>query len=264
MKCREARDLVLERQGRPLPAGTGAVLDAHLAICPACSRVDRAERALTDVLAARLPRGRAPASLVQRVGQLASRPATTSSGSRRRSGRWAWIGGGIAAGAFLVAIGIATGRLLGTRGASTLEAEAVNDHLRVLVAQHPLEIEGGGTHQVKPWFEGKLDFSPVVPDLGGAGVVLRGGAVGYFHDRRAALVQYQLRAHLVTLVIFQSDGLPLAGSPHVTKGDRGFHVALWRTGALGYALVADVDPAELERVAARVALAAADVSPAAR
>ena len=43
-----------------------------------------------------------------------------------------------------------------------LVAEAVNDHLRVLTSQHPLDIESGDVHQVKPWFEGRLDFAPVV------------------------------------------------------------------------------------------------------
>jgi anti-sigma factor RsiW len=128
----------------------------------------------------------------------------------------------------------------------------VNDHLRLLAAQRPLEIESGGTHQVKPWFEGRLDFAPVVPDLAGSGLELRGGAVGYFLDRRAALVQYRLRAHLVTLIAFPPDGLPLEDAPRLTRGERGFHAVLWRSGPLGYALVADVDPRELLRIAAEV------------
>jgi anti-sigma factor RsiW len=132
------------------------------------------------------------------------------------------------------------------------EIEAVNDHLRMLVAQRPLEIESAGTHQVKPWFEGRLDFAPVVPDLTPSGLELRGGAVGYFLDRRAALVQYRLRAHLVTLIAFRPDDLPLEEVPRVSRGDRGFHAVLWRSGPVGHALVADVDPRELERVAAEV------------
>ena len=54
---------------------------------------------------------------------------------------------------------------------------AVNDHLRVLASQHPLDIESGGIHQVKPWFEGRLDFAPVVSFLGDEEFPLRGGAV---------------------------------------------------------------------------------------
>jgi anti-sigma factor RsiW len=139
------------------------------------------------------------------------------------------------------------------RGDRALGLEAVDDHLRLLMAQRPLEIESGGLHQVKPWFEGRLDFAPVVPDLSPLGLTLRGGAVGYFHDRRAAVLQYQLRAHLVTLLVFRADGLALPAAPRLAAPDRGFRAVLWRAGPLGYALVADVDPRELERVAAEAA-----------
>jgi anti-sigma factor RsiW len=254
VRCEEARDLVLERQGGPLEATAGRALEAHLASCPACTGVERAERALTDLLASRLPRDRAPAALVRRVARLAPDPVEAAPGAGR-SPRWAWIGGALAAAASVATIAIWTGRGGETPALSPLEAEAVNDHLRLLVAQHPLEIESGGPHQVKPWFEGKLDFAPVVPDLGGAGLALRGGAVGYFHDRRAAIVQYQLRAHLVTLVVFPAEGLALPEAPRASPADRGFHAVLWRAGPLGYALVADVDPKELERVAAVAAIA---------
>jgi anti-sigma factor RsiW len=32
---------------------------------------------------------------------------------------------------------------------------------------------------------------------------------------------------------------------------RGFHIALWRSGELGYALVSDADPVELRELASR-------------
>jgi anti-sigma factor RsiW len=41
-------------------------------------------------------------------------------------------------------------------------------------------------------------------------------------------------------------------APRAAVGARGFHAVLWRTGPLGYALVADIDPRELEHVAGEV------------
>ena len=91
---------------------------------------------------------------------------------------------------------------------AVLTSEVVNDHLRVLASQHPVEVESGGSHQVKPWFEGKLDFAPVVPALDGTDVRLRGGSVGYVFDRKAAVLVYQLRLHVVTLLVFRAEGSP--------------------------------------------------------
>jgi anti-sigma factor RsiW len=144
---------------------------------------------------------------------------------------------------------------------SILVTEAVNDHLRVLYAEHPIEIESGGIHQVKPWFSGRLDFAPSVAFDGDADFSLEGGAVGYFIDRKAATFVFKRRLHTISVFVFRAEGLPWPasgaqpagpGHPEVTTR-RGFHVVLFRTEELGYALVSDVDAAELVRLGAKIA-----------
>jgi len=137
----------------------------------------------------------------------------------------------------------------------------VGDHLRLLVSQRPVEVESGGPHQVKPWFEGRLDFAPEVPLPEVADLRLRGGSVGWLLDRRAALLQYTLRLHRVTLLAYRSEGLAPAGAlavgpePARVVPLRGFGVAAWRAGELEYALVSDVNPPELLSLAQAMALA---------
>jgi anti-sigma factor RsiW len=142
-----------------------------------------------------------------------------------------------------------------------LMEEAVNDHLRVLYAEHPIEIASGGIHQVKPWFAGRLDFAPVLSFSGDDEFPLEGGAIGLFVDRKAATFLFKHRLHSASLFVFRSEGLhwPLradasAGAlPASSAGLRGFNVLLWREGDLGYALVSDMDRSALERLAAKVA-----------
>jgi len=144
---------------------------------------------------------------------------------------------------------------------ASLVAEAVNDHLRVLSSQHPLDIESGGLHQVKPWFEGRLDFAPVVAFEGDAEFPLRGGAVGYFRDRKAAVFVYARRLHPISLLVFRAEGLAwptreltrIGSVEAYTTAERGFNVIMWRTRELGYALVSDVDARDLRQLAARMA-----------
>jgi anti-sigma factor RsiW len=140
-------------------------------------------------------------------------------------------------------------------------AEAVNDHLRILSSQHPLDIENGGMHQVKPWFEGRLDFAPVVRFLGDQDLPLQGGAVGYYLDRKAAVFVFHRRLHTVSLFVFRADGLPWPtrglqrigrAQAHVSAA-RGFNLVLWREGELGYALVSDVDMLEVTHLAEKLA-----------
>ena len=129
-------------------------------------------------------------------------------------------------------------------------AEAVNDHLRVLTSQHPLDVANSDFHQVKPWFEGRLDFAPAVAFEGDADFPLKGGAVGYFRDRKAAVFVYARRLHPITLLVARAEGL--AWPSRETTVERGFTVIMWRSGELGYALVSDVDARELEQLATRI------------
>ncbi|HEX2439800.1 MAG TPA: hypothetical protein VHT71_15935 [Methylomirabilota bacterium] len=142
----------------------------------------------------------------------------------------------------------------GSGGREALVAEAVNDHLRVLASARPLEIENAGLHQVKPWFEGRLDFAPVVAFEGDAEFELRGGAVGYFMDRKAAVLVYGYRLHLISLLVFRADGLRWPGgeATPVTAHERGFSVVMWRERGLGYALTSDVEAARIATLAARL------------
>ena len=145
--------------------------------------------------------------------------------------------------------------------AAQLVAEAVNDHVRLLISPQPLEVRSGGIHQVRPWFTGRVDFAPVVAFEGDGEFALQGGAVAYFLDRKAAVLVYGYRLHTISLLVFRADGLrwPRHGGTRVGSVDayadaaRGFNALLWRHGDLGYALVSDVEPATLRALAARLA-----------
>jgi anti-sigma factor RsiW len=239
MDCREARTRLIDRRRGTLEGASRTALDAHLADCEACRHESAADALLSEVLEERLPRHRAPASL-----------------RRSLEARW---DPAMAAGAVLAVLVLFVWR--GRPSDDLMLTEAVNDHLRVLYSEHPVEVESGGIHQVKPWFEGRVDFAPVVPFAGDDDFPLQGGAVAYFLDRKAATFVFKRRLHLITLFVFRADGLPWPAVATHPVGDargtlassRGFHVLLWRKGDLGYALVSDVDVKDLDTLGGRVA-----------
>ncbi len=251
MTCEEARLLLVDVHAGGRPAEEAPALRDHLGGCPACAALGREERALSDLLEATLPRPAAPERLRRALEeQVARAEARAAPPPGAAPWRWAWPTLAAAASAAALALWIAP-RGPAPPAPEALAEEAVNDHLRALVAPGP-GVESGGPHQVRPWFEGRLDFAPPVPDLEAAGLRLRGGSLGYFRDRRAAVVHYQLRLHQVTLLVFPAADLPLPDRPGAAETTRGFHAVLWRQGALGLALVSDADPRELERLAGLV------------
>jgi anti-sigma factor RsiW len=253
--CGAVRADLRDGQRARLDDARRAALAAHLATCAACAHEDAAERALTDALAQRLPARPASVALRERLARAAvERP--------RSPWRRVLVPALVAAMALLVVTPLVVSeRTAALREARTaaMVGEAVADHLQVIQAQRPLEIESGGVHQVRPWFEGRLDFAPVVAFAGDAEVPLRGGALAYFLDRKAAAFVYGLRRHTVTLFVFRPDGLPWPerGLERVDDTDlyrtqqRGFTVVLWRREGLGYALVSDADPGEVRQIATR-------------
>jgi anti-sigma factor RsiW len=244
-----------------LTAERDAAIAAHLATCDACRNADSVEAALDDTLA-RLPRHAAPLSLERRLAALV--PAEPEPPPRRR---WTRRAAPSLMGAFAgAALALLSVRALNPSAfhsflpSAALADEGVNDHLRVVSSTHPVEIESGGIHQVKPWFTGRVDFAPRVAFTGDADFQLVGGSVGYFRDRKAATFVFRRNLHTISLFVFRADGLqwPKKNQSigrldlHVTV-DRGFSVLLWRDGELGYCLVSDLNRAELEQLASKIA-----------
>jgi len=214
---------------------------------------DDADRELSRVLEQRLARLRAPEGLRR---SLEARWGGAPAG--RAPSRFA-PASVVAAAAALALLVVMAWRVRAPDDA--MVTEAVNDHLRVLYSEHPIEIESGGIHQVKPWFEGRVDFAPVVPFAGDDDFPLQGGSVAYFLDRKAATFVFKRRLHLITLFVFRAEGMPWPAVATLSVGNvrgtqesaRGFHALLWRKGDLGYALVSDADPKDLEVLAGKVA-----------
>jgi anti-sigma factor RsiW len=258
MNCDDVRPELHDYVRRRLGPTAQARIASHVQECAACDGAKRTERALDELLEYRLPRHAAPAALRKRLALLTHGADEV----RRPPARWTRaVAPALAASFAAVALGMLLQRGPSSAALATLTAEAVNDHLRVLATQHPVDVESGGRHQVKPWFEGRLDFAPVVPAPEDGDLRLRGGAVGYVFDRKAAILVYNLRLHAITLLVVRPEGLPWPDEgggqirPAVfhESSTRGFNVVSWRSGGLGYLLVSDVNQSELRDAAAQLA-----------
>jgi anti-sigma factor RsiW len=255
MTCEDARGLLLDAQRGRLAPDVRVQMDAHVQTCAACLHEEAAEQLLTETLESRLPQHAAPVALKRKLA--AEWPLVAPEPCAWQRWRRSLVPVLAVAAALLMVVPLYDERARG----SVMVAEAVNDHLRILSSHHPLDIENGGMHQVKPWFEGRLDFAPVVRLLGDHDVPLRGGAVGYYLDRKAAVFVFHRRLHTVSLLVFRADGLPwptrglqrIGRAQAQISASRGFNLVLWREGELGYVLVSDLDMPEVTHLAEKVA-----------
>ena len=215
-------------------------LEDHLADCPDCAQQVESFRALRATFAASELRYGASEALRTRLTQAldkAERPPVRER-ERRSLPWWNWA-------AAVVCLLIAVGGLLlysGNRRDETVARELVSDHVRSLMATHLTDVLTSDQHTVKPWFTGKLDFSPRVRDLSADGFELIGGRLDYVDAHSAAAIVYQRRKHVINLFTWPAKNGD--ESPHTTA-EQGFNLIEWTQDGMYYCAVSDLNQQEL-------------------
>jgi anti-sigma factor RsiW len=235
--CEEARRLVHAYVDGELDVVRSLVVEAHLSSCVACARGEASLRALRAAFSNGALYHEAPAALEGRV-RAAVRDARRKEGGRSFAlGRYGW-GGAAAAAVLLVAIFLRGVLPTGPPAGDLTAREVVDDHLRSLTANYLTDVLSSNQHTVKPWFDGRLNFTPPVEDLGAEGFPLVGGRLDYLDNRPVAAVVYRRRQHIINLFIspaeHAADALPVGQ----VRG--GYNIIHWTESGMGYWAVSSV------------------------
>ena len=119
-----------------------------------------------------------------------------------------------------------------------LAADIVSAHIRSLTGTHLLDVPSSDHHTVKPWFNGKLDFSPEVKDV--EGFPLLGGRLEYLEGHPSAALIYGRHNHVINLFTW-----PSARAGVVEETRNGYHVESWSSGGMAFWVVSDLNEGEL-------------------
>jgi len=111
------------------------------------------------------------------------------------------------------------------------------------MASHMLDVVSTDQHTVKPWFNGKLDFSPPVKDLAAQEFPLIGGRLDYIGGRSVAALVFQRHKHIINLFIWPTQEKD--AEPAAVAELQGYNVIHWSTAGMTFWTVSDLNQKEL-------------------
>ena len=219
--------------------------EQHIGQCAACSKALADQQAIQVAMKADSLYFKAPEILRARLR--ASLKKQASAGNVLFP--WRWL-----AAAACVALFTGLGFLLArftfaTSGHEQLTQEVASAHIRSLQAGHIVDVPSTDRHEVKPWFNGKLDFSPPTPDLDKEGFFLVGGRLDYLDGRPVAALVYRCRQHLINVFIWPNSGTESGDIQRETR--QGYHLIHWSKAGMNHWIASDLNPTELNELAQR-------------
>jgi anti-sigma factor RsiW len=242
VNCEEFADLLHPFADGELDLVRSLAVERHQEACLACAAALKELQALRGALAEPALYHRAPAALRDRV-RASLRPA----GRARAAARpfpWRWLA--VAASlAFVTTLTWAALRGLPWPSADERVAqEVVASHVRALMLPgRDVDVASSDQHTVKPWFSGRLTFSPPVKKLEGEGFDLVGGRLDYLDQQKVAALVYKRRSHVINLFVWPAADRSARPPRRLTT--QGYHVISWSEGDLTYWAVSDLNEAEL-------------------
>jgi anti-sigma factor (TIGR02949 family) len=242
MTCEVVKPLLSAYMDGEIDSVRRSVIESHLAGCPSCmTELDTLER-LRDTIRARGRLYEAPSHLRDQL-RFTLRSSEYLEPAQRRTNWTLW--GSVAAGLLLVTLGSAPFLVNARNHRQLIAEELLSAHERALLGRG-VDVVSSDRHTVKPWFNGKLPFSPPVVDLAQDGFPLEGGRLDYAGGHPVAVLVYRRRLHSIDVFVWPSAN---EDAPPRHFDRNGYHELSWTKSGFVFTAISDLNTAELETFA---------------
>jgi len=242
MNCNEAQNLINGYVDGELDLVRNMETDRHLKECALCTQHYKNHQVLRDQIKDGALYFKAPANLERQI-QASLRKGAKAAGRPRPLPKW-WFNIAAPMAAAAVVVLALVPFLRGPSANDLLAREVVSSHVRSLMAGHLEEVPSSDQHTVKPWFAGKLNFSPPVEDLVQQGFPLLGGRLDYLDDKPVAALIYRRNKHFINLFIWPSGSDSNVKTKAMSR--QGYNLFHWTQSGMTYWVASDLNSTELQ------------------
>ena len=239
MNCPEAQSLLSPHLDSELDLLRSLDLERHLQICPDCRRRSQLTKAARAAVREHATYFAAPDPLREKItATLPSTKPTTATP--------AWLNLSAAFALLAIVTWSVYSNLPMTGLDGRVADEVIAGHVRALMANHLTDIASSDRHTVKPWFNGKIDFSPPVVDLSIQGFPLIGGRLDYVANHTAAALVYRHDRHLINLFIWPAPAGEASDARALERN--GYNIIHWTIAGMRYWAVSDLNSTNLKKL----------------
>jgi anti-sigma factor (TIGR02949 family) len=245
MDCTNAQTLLDTYLDGELDPVRNLEIEEHLHGCMGCSESYSNRQVIRRGLKTESLYFKAPTDLQKRIQRSVRQAARVETPSRWFSPSWIKMAAPMGAAALVVLLLIPF--IKGSSSDELLTQDIVASHIRSLMVNHLADVPSTDEHTVKPWFNGKIDFSPPVSDLAKEGFPLVGGRLDYLDNRPVAALVYQRDKHVINVFIWPSNKSAQISAP--IKTQQGYHVIHWASAGVNFWVVSDLEASQLAKFA---------------
>jgi len=243
MDCTNAQTLLDGYLDGELDPVRNLEIEEHLHGCTRCSLSYSDRQVIRGGLKTESLYFKAPADLQKRIQRSVRQAAKAEAPTRWLSWSWLRVAAPLAAAALVVLMLVPF--FGGPSSDELLTQDVVASHIRSLMVNHLADVRSTDEHTVKPWFNGKLDFSPPVSDLAKQGFPLIGGRLDYLNNRPVAALVYQRDKHVINVFVWPPNRTRQT-SESITK-QQGYNVIRWTRSGMNFWTVSDLERSQLEK-----------------
>jgi anti-sigma factor RsiW len=244
VNCSEVRGLLHAYIDAELDMANSLKVEQHLEKCSACRHDYHDYRALGAAIRDDSLYFQTPVLLQRRI-QAVLRKADEPAGGARIV---PWRRLSLAAALLLCALFGIWGLIqLWSRSSdqNMMVQQVLNSHMSSLMGNHLVDFTSSDENAIKPWFAGRLGFSPPVIDLRPQGFSLIGGRLDYLDHQPVAAIVYRVDTHIIDLFVWPS-------AQHDETGARllnlqGYNLISWRAYGMNCWAISDLGSGELQQ-----------------